>query len=99
MDASELALGMRHEHIRLGKGDATLRITPTVVERLGQNPIGYAKIAEVEDNFCVMLPGTQIVEDDKSLDVGFAAADCHLFDSKGEALERRIDLRGMTLPA
>ena len=99
LEGADLTLGIRPEHIRLGKGDATLRITPTVVERLGQNTIGYAKIAEVEDNFCVMLPGTQIVEDDKSLDVGFAAADCHLFDSKGEALERRIDLRGMTLPA
>jgi len=99
LEGAELALGIRPEHIRLGRGDATISITPSVVERLGQNTIGYAKIAGVEDNFCVMLPGTQIVEDDKSLDVGFAAADCHLFDSEGEALERRIDLRGMTLPA
>ena len=99
LEGAELTLGIRPEHIRLGKGDATISITPTVVERLGQNTIGYAKIAGVEENFCVMLPGTQIVEDDKALDVGFAAADCHLFDADGEALERRIDLRGMALPA
>jgi len=98
LKGEQLSLGIRPEHIRLGKGDATLRITPSVVECLGQNTIAYAKIPGIDENFCVMLPGTQIVEDDKALDVGFSTADCHLFDGQGLALERRIDLRGMALP-
>ncbi|MFV0386537.1 ABC transporter ATP-binding protein [Paracoccus sp. (in: a-proteobacteria)] len=98
LEGKTLTLGIRPEHIILGAGEATLTIEPTVVERLGQNTIGYANVPQVEEHFCLVLPGTQMIEADESLQIGFAAADCHLFDAEGQALERRIDLRGLKLP-
>ncbi|MEO8530024.1 MAG: sn-glycerol-3-phosphate ABC transporter ATP-binding protein UgpC [Deltaproteobacteria bacterium] len=95
---AELQLGIRPEHIILGKNDMTLRLTPSVVEQLGQQTIGYAPIAGRDETFCFVLPGTWGVEDDTEVVLGFAARDCHLFDAAGEAFERTIDLAALTAP-
>ena len=87
-----LSLGIRPEHITLGKGEVTLNLMPNVVEQLGQQTIGYASLPGVEASFCVVLPGDQALESDASVEVGFRAADCHLFDADGQALERQITL-------
>ncbi len=94
----ELLLGIRPEHITLGPGEITMQITPTVVEQLGQQTIGYATIPGREENFLFVLPGTRVIEDDKPITVGFAASECHLFDAKGEAFERQVDLSAMSVP-
>jgi multiple sugar transport system ATP-binding protein len=98
IEGATLQLGIRPEHITLGAGDITLRVTPSVVEHLGQQTIGYASLPDREEVFCFVLPGTRVIEDDKPLDVGFAAAECHLFDAAGEAFERRVDLAAMSVP-
>lgn len=98
LEGSALTLGIRPEHIRLGGGDAKITVTPSVVEQLGQNTIGYGSLPGHDQTFCFALPGTQTVADDKALKVGFSVADCHLFDAEGLALERRIDLTGALLP-
>ena len=98
-DGDDLLLGIRPEHINLGKGDMTLTITPTVVEQLGQQTIGYATIPNREDSFLFVLAGTRVIEDDTPITVGFSASECHLFDAKGQAFERRVDLAAMTVPA
>ena len=87
-----LRLGIRPEHVRVGAGDLTLTVTPTVIERLGQQTIGYAQVAGIDENFCLVLPGETPVVADRPLAIGIRAADCHLFDSAGQALRRRIDL-------
>ncbi len=95
-----LMLGIRPEHITLGAGEVTLDIAPTVVEQLGQQTIGYAALPGLEANFCVVLPGDQALEADIPVTVGFRAADCHLFDGEGQALERHITLASQSpLPA
>ncbi len=99
LEGQTLTLGIRPEHIRLGAGDGRITLTPSVVEQLGQTTIAYASLPGRDDSFCVLLPGTQSVADDHPLEFGFSVADCHLFDSEGNALERRIDLTGMPLPA
>lgn len=87
-----LTLGIRPEHILPGPGDATLTTAPTVVERLGQQTIAYCTVEGVEGNFCIILPGMHQARVDNPLEIGFKAADCHLFDGEGQAIPRRIDL-------
>ena len=99
MSGTSLTLGIRPEHITLGPGDATLRITPSVIEQLGQQTIGYASIPGRDENFCFVLPGTRVLQDDITIEVGLVASDCHLFDADGQAFERHIDLAAMTIPA
>ncbi len=96
LEGADLLLGIRPEHVGLGKGDVTLRLAPSVVEQLGQQTIGYAALAGRDGNFCFVLSGTRGIEDDKVLDLGFAAADCHLFDDKGDALTRQVEIATLT---
>lgn len=98
MEGAGLTLGIRPEHITLEPGDLTLRVTPSVVEQLGQQTIGYAGLPGRDEHFCFVLPGTRVIEDDKPLDVSFTASECHLFDKDGKAFERRIDLAALTVP-
>ena len=87
-----LRLGIRPEHVRVGEGELTLTITPTVIERLGQQTIGYAQAEGASDTFCLVLPGETAVGADRPLQIGMRAADCHLFDAEGRAFRRRVDL-------
>jgi multiple sugar transport system ATP-binding protein len=87
-----LSLGIRPEHVRVGEGDIGLTITPGVIERLGQQTIGYAKDPDSPETFCLVLPGEMPVVADRPLAIGIRAADCHLFDASGQAFRRRIDL-------
>jgi multiple sugar transport system ATP-binding protein len=99
LEGSAMLLGIRPEHITLGAGDLTLKVTPNVVEQLGQQTIGYASLEGREENFLFVLPGTRGIEDDKPINLGFSVSDCHLFDIKGQALERRVDLAALTAPS
>lgn len=87
-----LSLGIRPEHITLGANGATLTMTPSVVEQLGQQTIGYANLPGIEASFCIVLPGDQHVTADQPVTVGFQPADCHLFTADGQAVERRLNL-------
>ena len=88
LTGAPLTLGIRPEHIQMGRGEANMTITPNVVEQLGAQTIGYAPLPGREETFCFVLPGTQSAVDDKPVEVSFRAADCHLFDAEGQALER-----------
>ncbi|WP_394181819.1 ABC transporter ATP-binding protein [Yoonia maritima] len=94
----QVTLGIRPEHVALGAGEASMSVTPTVVEQLGQQTIGYAALSEQENNFCFVLSGTQIIEAEQATQVSFSAGDCHIFDRDGNAFERKIDLSEMTAP-
>ncbi len=96
IEGSEVLLGIRPEHVTLGSGDFTLSATPNVVEQLGQQTIGYATVPGREENFLFVLTGTRGIDDGKSVSLGFAAADCHLFDGNGQAFERTIDVSALT---
>ncbi|MCM2293213.1 sn-glycerol-3-phosphate ABC transporter ATP-binding protein UgpC [Allorhizobium sp. BGMRC 0089] len=94
----KLALGIRPEHVRLGTGELGLSVTPTVIERLGINTVAYASLPS-GDTFCALLDGTAPVQVDRPMQAGIMAADCHLFDGEGQALERHIDWKSALLPA
>ena len=93
-----LSLGIRPEHVEIGPGEIAMTITPAVVERLGQQTIGYAPLAGQEENFCVVLPGSRGIAEETALEVSFSAGDCHLFDAEGQALERKVDLATLNAP-
>jgi multiple sugar transport system ATP-binding protein len=86
-----LTLGIRPEHLSLGTADLNLRMTPSVIERLGVNTIAYASLPS-GDHFCALLPGSAPVALDTPVVTGIKAADCHLFDEDGNALERQVEL-------
>ncbi len=85
-----LRLGIRPEHVRVTQADLALKATLSVVERLGQQTIGYAALDGGAENFCLVLPGETPIEADRELTFGIAAADCHLFEASGAALARRL---------
>ncbi len=87
-----LTLGVRPEHAKLGGGDLSFEMKPSVIEQLGMHTVAYGEFEGSTNNFCALFPGESAVRPDQSLATGFAAADCHLFDKDGNALERRVDL-------
>ncbi|MFO1209854.1 MAG: sn-glycerol-3-phosphate ABC transporter ATP-binding protein UgpC [Amaricoccus sp.] len=87
-----LRLGIRPEHVRAGEADLALTLTPSVIERLGQQTIGYAPLDGGDENFCLVLPGEMPIEADRPLTFGIRAVDCHLFDAAGKAFARRMEL-------
>ena len=91
LEGRTLTLGIRPEHTRLEKGDLTVSITPTVIERLGINTIAYATLGE-ETAFCSLISGSAPVKADETVVIGLDASDCHLFDEDGQALERHVEL-------
>ncbi|AJY46333.1 ABC transporter ATP-binding protein [Martelella endophytica] len=91
LEGQTLTLGVRPEHTRLGGGDISIKITPTVIERLGINTIAYATFGE-DVTFCSLTPGSAPVRVDEEVTIGVRAADCHLFTEDGNALERRVEL-------
>ncbi|MCD7059142.1 ABC transporter ATP-binding protein [Pelagibacterium xiamenense] len=88
-----LTLGIRPEHVHLGSGDLELAFTPGVIERLGIHSVAYGTVGSSgENNFCGLFHGTAAIRDGRAATVGINAADCHLFDEDGQALERQIEL-------
>ncbi|MBT9369682.1 sn-glycerol-3-phosphate ABC transporter ATP-binding protein UgpC [Rhizobium sp. CSW-27] len=92
-----LTLGIRPEHTHLGHGDLLIDVVPSVIERLGVNTVAYASLPGGEA-YCALLPGSAPVRVNETMKTGIRAADCHLFDADGLALERRIDWQKLELP-
>ncbi|WP_018012925.1 ABC transporter ATP-binding protein [Sinorhizobium medicae] len=92
MTGRTLTLGVRPEHIRMGDADLTLTVTPSVIERLGAHTAAYVALDGEGENYCAMLPGTLAIRADQRVKTGIRAIDCHLFDEKGMAFERRVEM-------
>jgi multiple sugar transport system ATP-binding protein len=69
-----------------------MTVVPTVIERLGAQTVAYAALDGDGENFCATLPGSAPIRADVPLPIGLNAADCHLFDETGVALERSVAL-------
>jgi multiple sugar transport system ATP-binding protein len=92
MVGKALTLGIRPEHIKIGSGEITMTIVPTVIERLGAQTVAYAALDGEGENFCATLPGSVPIRADVPLSAGLNATDCHLFDDAGIAFERHVEL-------
>ena len=94
-----LSLGIRPEHVVPGEGDLTLTLAPSVIERLGAQTVAFAALEGEKENFCAMLPGTASVRVGRPMTVGIRGENCHLFDAKDRAFERRVSLTEIDLDA
>ena len=80
-----VTVGIRPEHLRLGKGDFTLTVTPNIVEQLGIHTVIYSTLPAGE-NFIGLFEGDPSVPEGQPLEVGFALDQVHLFDQAGLAV-------------
>jgi multiple sugar transport system ATP-binding protein len=78
-------VGVRPENLRIGQG-LTMRLR--VLERLGGTAIAYGMM---EDGLklCAALPGDTTVHEGEAVNLTFAPADAHVFDTEGRVMRRR----------
>jgi len=87
----KVTLGIRPEHIRLGKQDV---FNPEkgslvqVVEHLGNESMLYVTRPKDPDPVVVRLDGQVNIEHDDRIHMSFPSSFCHLFDSSGKAFLR-----------
>ncbi|KKC38151.1 ABC transporter ATP-binding protein [Devosia epidermidihirudinis] len=81
----QVTLGIRPEHLRLGKGEFSLSVTPKIVEHLGIHTVTYSTLPAGE-NFVGLYEGDPKVNESEAHDVGFALSQAHLFDQAGLAI-------------
>lgn len=86
-----VTLGIRPEHIRFGGGEASLNITPAVIERLGIHTVIYSDTDE-DHRITALLDGTAPAKPGVEIALGFDAGDCHIFGPDGQALKRHVAL-------
>ena len=81
----QIAVGIRPEHVRLGGAGFTLRLTPTLIERLGIHTIAYAPLDGV-GMFTSLFEGEPAIGVTRELEIGIDPAQVHLFDAAGRAV-------------
>ena len=92
LEGKKLKLGIRPEHLMIGKGDLVFKIMPNVVEHLGIHTVAYAAVGPTNTPFCAIFPGSVLAGEGAGVTVGVNGADCHLFDEAGIAFKRRVEL-------
>ncbi|MCV3768139.1 ABC transporter ATP-binding protein [Rhizobium sp. TRM95796] len=99
-DWQNLILGIRPEHIRLEPNDTVLDVIPHVVEKLGIHTVSYSKVDGNHDvSITTLASGSLPHQPGERFRVGFKAADCHLFDERGLAINRRHVVEGGPIQA
>ena len=93
-----MSLGIRPDDLRPGHGSARMTLGVDVVERLGPQTVIYAE-GPGALTLCAIGPGTVRAASSERIEVGFDPADAHLFGADGRALDRRVDLAGLDMPA
>ncbi|MGB3336380.1 MAG: sn-glycerol-3-phosphate ABC transporter ATP-binding protein UgpC [Devosia sp.] len=81
----EVTLGIRPEHLRLGKGDVTFSIVPKIVEQLGIHSVTYSDLPSGEA-FTGLFEGGPDIPEGQPLEINFSTAQVHLFNSRGLAI-------------
>ena len=79
-------VGIRPENAALGQG---LSLKVRVLERLGGVSITYGVLPNGQ-RFCAALPGDALVVEGESIGIAVNPADCHVFDSAGKVMRRRM---------
>ena len=80
-----VTLGVRPEHLVLGKSDFTLTVTPKIVEHLGIHTVLYADLPGGE-TFIALFEGDPKIDEGVPLEIGFPLTSAHLFDAAGLAV-------------
>ncbi|MFJ9992280.1 ABC transporter ATP-binding protein [Pseudomonas putida] len=90
---SQITLGIRPEHLSISRGGhgehGSLQVTADVSERLGSDSYCHVRSASGE-MLTVRVRGDFAPEYGEQLELSFDPAHCHLFDSTGKALDKRL---------
>ncbi|MCW5719854.1 MAG: sn-glycerol-3-phosphate ABC transporter ATP-binding protein UgpC [Devosia sp.] len=81
----DVTLGIRPEHMRLDDGGFVIETTPNIVEQLGIHTITYSTLSSGEP-FIGLFEGNPDLVESKSVRMGFALEQAHLFDARGLAV-------------
>ena len=91
-------VGLRPDALVPGPAEGRgLRLTPEVVERLGNQTVCYAT-TEAGMPVCMTAGGAADLRVGRRLRVDFDPADLHVFRADGTALPRRIDMTALVPP-
>ena len=83
-----VTLGVRPQHLTLGKGNRSLQATVRMIEALGSETVLHAELAG--QKFLVVLPGQHRFSPGSEIDLSLDAAPLHFFDEKGLRLETSV---------
>ena len=90
---SPVTLGIRPEHLNIARpGHAfqgLLRVAADVSERLGSDSFCHVR-ADSGEMLTLRVRGDFAPDYGAPLELGFDPAHCHLFDSNGQALDKRL---------
>jgi multiple sugar transport system ATP-binding protein len=82
---SEVTVGIRPEHLSLGPGAISLKVRPTLIERLGIHTISYSPLADGQ-NFIALFDGKPDIADGVEMNVSVPTDQLYLFDTRGNSL-------------
>jgi multiple sugar transport system ATP-binding protein len=90
-----VSLGLRPEHMRLADSDTSPNSMPARVdhiEKLGEASLLYLDLGARLPTITLKLEGTTDIKIGSNICIQVDASDLHLFDSKGQAMTRTVEL-------
>lgn len=83
----KIDIGIRPEDVELAD-TSDLKMSVSVLERLGGSSITYGHVAGTDVSFCAALPGDAKVRETEDALITVDPAACHAFDAQGRVLRR-----------
>ncbi|MEQ1900230.1 MAG: sn-glycerol-3-phosphate ABC transporter ATP-binding protein UgpC [Devosia sp.] len=80
-----VTIGVRPEHMVLGKSDFSLSVTPRIVEHLGIHTVLYADL-QAGKSFIALFEGDAPVTEGQPVAISFPLSAVHVFDADGIAI-------------
>jgi multiple sugar transport system ATP-binding protein len=97
--ASEVTVGIRPEHLihvtDPGAAPAALsrvRGEVALVENLGESALIYVRLPRTDELILCRNEGASLIQEGEVIELGLAAAASHLFDARGKAFPRSVDV-------
>ena len=88
-----VSVGIRPEHIVTAEqADQRLGCEVDIVERLGTTTFLYARLADADADIVAAVPGDSRIVSGDHIELGMPSTAIHLFDARGNALQRTVDL-------
>ncbi|MEY4884349.1 MAG: sn-glycerol-3-phosphate transporter ATP-binding protein UgpC [Pseudomonadota bacterium] len=104
VDASALrpgqpvTIGIRPEHAQLGTATQSIVREVQWQERLGESTYLFLGSSVAHEPMVVKAPGHAHADTGQRVAISLPAADLHVFDDRGHALERRIPIADLRVP-
>jgi multiple sugar transport system ATP-binding protein len=93
-----LTLGIRPEHVLLGNSTQSIVRELQWQERLGESTFFFLGNGTGGESLVVKAPGQARAAQGQRVAIALPAAELHVFDERGHALERRIPIDDLVVP-